>query len=98
MKTANDLIQMFAERKNLEWVGTSGDAWAQRNGTQTASFWITRKQSDWVIGVFSREIKAASYIDFADGETIIGGVKMKWTLHQTSKKSNNGAGMVKLVY
>lgn len=39
MMKANEIVQMFADRKNLVFACTvSGDAWAARNGTETASF------------------------------------------------------------
>ena len=88
-KTGSELIAMFAERKALKFGPTSGCAWSQRNGTEATHFWISKKQCRWVQGVEDD--------DSPSGIAIIDSQETKWILHQTSTKSNNGAGLVKLV-
>ena len=95
-QTANEIVQMFADRKSIEFGPTTGSAWAQRNGTEGASFWVSQKQADWVLGVFARENRIDRNIREAEGTIYIDGKETAWKLNQTSKKSNNGAGAVQL--
>lgn len=95
-KTANDLIQMFADRKSLDFVPTSGSAWAQRNGNEAGHFWISRKQTDWVLGVYIAEVQAERNLDEAEGVIFLDGIETVWKLNQMSTKRNNGAGVVNL--
>jgi hypothetical protein len=86
--TSDEIVQMFVDRKSPQFGPTSGCAWSQRNGTEAAIVWITRKQCSWVQGVAND--------NQPNGIIVTDGQETKWQLYQTSIKRNNGAGMVKL--
>lgn len=87
-RTADEIVQMFVDRKNPEFGPTPGCAWSQRNGSEAAHIWITRKQCSWV--------QSVAHDDQPNGVIITGGLETRWQLIQTSRRSNNGAGLIKL--
>lgn len=94
--TANEIMQMFADRKSLNFGPVSGSAWAQRHGNEATTFWITKKQANWVLNQYASECQAPVALHEAEGEIFVDGIPTQWQLVQTSTRSNNGAGMVNL--
>jgi hypothetical protein len=91
-KTADEIIQMFVNQREINFGSTSGCHWSMSNGSEACSIWLSRKQTDWVLGVYDPHWN----IDSADGTIYTDGKETRWLLRQTSRRSNNGAGLLKL--